>query len=175
MKSTVLFAKTWLANAHKVMEFLDESWGANPIDIQANATEIAIPPVEAAGLFFSGGVDSFYTLFNIKKPDFLIYIESFDVPSDQENRARIARERLCRVASAVGSKPITIKTNVKKHPTFRQQRFADTHAAVLAATGHLLAPHLGSVTIAPPGTKVITPYTVATGKWIHFGLRAESK
>lgn len=153
--------KTWLANAHKIMEFLDESWGASPIEINAKAVdtsipleasisaEVDVPAGKAKGLFFSGGVDSFYTLFSIEKPDFLIYIESFDVPSDQKNRARIARERLSRVASAIGSKPITIRTNVKKHPTFKQQRFADTHAAVLAAAGHMLAPHLGSVTIAP--------------------------
>ena len=141
--------KTWLANAHKVMEFLDESWGANPIEIDANPVEKSIPVGQARGLFFSGGVDSFYTLLSIEKPDFLIYVESFDVPSDEENRARIARERLCRVASAIGSKPITIRTNLKKHPTFKKPRFADTHAALLGAVGHLLAPHLGSVIIAP--------------------------
>ncbi len=141
--------KTWLANAHKIMAFLDESWGAPPIEIRANSLEINVPPSKGKGLFFSGGVDSFYTLLSIEKPDFLIYIESFDVPSDEVNRARIARERLCRVAATIGAKPITISTNIKKHPTFKQQRFADTHASVLAAAGHMLAPHLGSVTIAP--------------------------
>lgn len=140
---------TWYDNAHKVMDFLNFSWAAHPIEIIAGTKEKTGSPRSATGLFFTGGVDSFYTFFSIPRPDFLIYLETFDVPAEAETRSRIARERLQKIARAVGSHPITVRTNVKKHPTFAAQSFTDTHASLLAAVGHLLAPHIVSATIAP--------------------------
>ncbi len=140
---------TWYKNAHKVMDLLDLAWAASAIEIVAATKEKTGISSKATGLFFTCGVDSFYTLFSAPKPDFLIYLETFDVPADQESRAKVARERLRKVASAVGARPLTVRTNAKKHPTFTGPRFADTHASLLAAVGHLLAPHIVSATIAP--------------------------
>ncbi len=143
---------TWLENAYKVIDFLDLSWDTKPIEIIAEPVKKKADRPTATALFFTCGVDSFYTLYQLiptKKPDYLIHLETFDIPADEPVRSRTARARLEKVASTVGCRLITIRTNVKKHPTFTAHRFADTHAALLAAAGHLLIPHIVSATIAP--------------------------
>jgi len=157
---------TWYQNVHKIIEFLGRFWGTKPIEIIANPVTVDdVSEVEAVsrdaassamdvfpgkgnGLFFTCGTDSFYTLLTNSPPEFLVFLETFDVPSD-EVRSKIARERLEKVASSVGSKPITIRTNTKKHPTFNAHRLGDTHSSFLAAAGHLLSPHMVSITISP--------------------------
>ncbi|MCC7529635.1 MAG: hypothetical protein IT342_14010 [Candidatus Melainabacteria bacterium] len=154
---------TWYENAHKVMDFLNFSWAASAVEILALTKENTGLPRAATGLFFTGGVDSFYTFFSIPRPDFLIYLETFDVPNEAEKRSRIARERLQKIATAVGSHPITIRTNAKKHPTFSAHSFTDTHASLLAAAGHLLAPHIVSATISPSWHK--SHHMVSGSNW----------
>ena len=142
----------WLENAHRIIELLDYHWGAKPVEIFAKPVEKKAETRTATGLFFTCGVDSFFTFYEIssvKKPDYLIHIESFDIPANEPYRSKTTRARLERVASAVGCRLITIRTNAKKHPTFTAHRIADTHAALLSAAGHLLTPHIVSVTIAP--------------------------
>lgn len=156
----------WLENAHRIIELLDYHWGAKPVEIFAKPVEKKAETRTATGLFFTCGVDSFFTFYEIssvKKPDYLIHIESFDIPANEPNRSKATRERLEKVASAVGCRLITIRTNVKKHPTFTAHRIADTHAAILAAAGHLLTPHIVSATIAPSWHK--DHYQVFGSNW----------
>jgi len=144
---------TWYKNAQKAMDFLERYWGVAPVEIIAESVaqkgeHRAQNNSAKTGLFFTCGTDSFHALLTNSKPDFLVYIETFDVPGD-ENRARIARNRVEKVAAAVGSHPIIVRTNAKQHPTFSEHRLSDTHSPFLAAVGHLLALQMGSITIAP--------------------------
>lgn len=144
---------TWHDNAHKAMEFLEKYWGDRPVEIIADRLEHdsmqrAQSNSDKTGLFFTCGTDSFHALLTNPKPDFLVYVETFDIPGDQ-TRAKIARQRVEKIAAAFGSHAVIVRTNAKKHPTFSKHRLSDTHSSFLAAVGHLLAPHMASITIAP--------------------------
>ena len=140
--------KTWYENAHQLMNILCDRWGTEKIKITAETRPTQIAAQEAAAVCFSGGVDSFYTLMKSGSPKYLLCAEPFDLPSSFTETFKVGRQRLERVAEAVGSIPITIRSNIHEHPSFKIHKFLDTHFAILACMGHLLAPHIGSVLVS---------------------------
>jgi len=73
------------------------------------------------GAFFSGGVDSFYTVMRrlaaenqVLRPDELICVAGFDVPLAHEEARRRRRQRLERVADELGLRLVEIATNMKQ-------------------------------------------------------------
>jgi hypothetical protein len=68
-------------------------------------------------LFFSGGVDSFYSLATYPKPfDGLILVQGFDIPLDDEPLMAGTRKSLIEVSARVGAAPIVLRTNLHGHP-----------------------------------------------------------
>lgn len=108
----------------------------------------ALEPVEQrrassgrVGVFFSGGVDSFYTL--LKRRDEitdLIFIHGFEKALDDPDLLARAIESVDIVASELGVGVVHVETNLK--PVLSE--FVDWgrtgHGAGLATVGHLLAP-----------------------------------
>jgi hypothetical protein len=140
----------WHANLQELIEFISESWGVEKIPVQARTAVMDDAPSTAAGLFFSGGIDSFYILLNTDpKPDYLLYVDGHGVPLSGDVEIAHVRRRLDNVGSAFGSRTCIVRTNVWDHPKLNAHHIADTHSSLLAAVGHFLAPHMGSVTISP--------------------------
>lgn len=155
---------TWYSNIEKLMEFLRESWGVLPIQILANTCITDGNPPAASAQCFSGGVDSFYTLVTSEpRPNYLVYVDGHGIPLSSESTLSQARQRIERVASAFGSRVCVLRTNIWSHPAVNAHQFADTHASQLAAFGHLLGRHIGSITI-PPGWHKSYPY-VSGSHW----------
>jgi hypothetical protein len=99
------------------------------------------------GAFFSGGVDSFYTLLKHQEEiTDLIFIDMRldDPPALREKISTNIRE----VASAFGKNIISIETNVREllRPYVKWGPLG--HGSVLAATGHLLSPSFDRIYIA---------------------------
>ena len=113
------------------------------------ANQIERPPADAAGLFFTGGVDSTYALHRLKDHvNALIYVEGFDVPPTDTWRLEAVR-RWHRSASAFCGLPLlTLRTNLRRHRLFRWPAWGLTHVAALAAAAHCLARHLHTVYVA---------------------------
>ena len=120
--------------------------------------EKAAPAEPASGrgtaLFFSGGVDSSYSLVSsTPRLGALITVLGVDAPlADTEASARL--EALCRdTAAAKGLVPIVIETNVKEvfHP---YAGWIEHHGSVLAAIGHMLSGDLERVLIASSGNEL---------------------
>jgi 7-cyano-7-deazaguanine synthase in queuosine biosynthesis len=120
------------------------SWfeGVKPIDVKAR-TE---PEPRAAGVacFFSGGVDSFYSvLSHLDEITGLVFVHGFDIqPRHQELRARIS-ESLREAASRLGKPLIEVETNVR---TFSDQYALwseEYHGSALASVALLLSPQFG--------------------------------
>ncbi len=121
----------------------------------------ALPPQErgAVAVFFSGGVDSWYSLLrNREEVTHLLTVKGFDVPSaDQELWPEIVRTHE-RIAVELGKTLVTIETDLRdhvdpSHGCFQKPFAADfwgkaMHGAGMAAVG-LLLQHQFSRVIVP--------------------------
>jgi hypothetical protein len=140
-----------LASARRVAALL-ETWGLPPGRVRGTTVEIQAPVGIAArrgtavGAFFSGGVDSFYTVLkNINRYPVgdsrslthLIVLHGFDMHADDgavfERRAGPLRE----AATALGKGFLTLRTNLRE--LLDDDHFDITHGVVLAGAGHAMA------------------------------------
>ncbi len=107
-------------------------------------------PSAAAGLCFSGGVDSFYSLLTgHSRVDVLVLVHGFDIPLNDERRWHHAESSLRRVGAALGKRTVVIRTNLREHRLFKGVSWPCAHGAALAAAGHALASTIGSLQIPP--------------------------
>ena len=93
-----------------------------------------------AAAFFTGGVDSFYTVVK-RRPELsgLVFVHGFDVAlADTALRARVAGD-LRRATDALGLPLFEVETNVRELSDLSVQ-WLDYHGAALAAVALLLAP-----------------------------------
>jgi hypothetical protein len=116
-------------------------WGHGPLQWSSPPTKQA--PIDAAvpanaALFFSGGIDSFHSLFRAGGIDCLVNLAGFDVRLARRDvwSSQLASHRA--VASARSLRLVHVATNVRDHPVLGRMRWARYHGAVLAATAHLL-------------------------------------
>ena len=112
------------------------------VTIRPARIEEAPAGADTTGLFFSGGVDSMYSLLHAEREtghriDTLLFVQGFDVPLSAKALAASIETEL-RAAAAVAGRPlITIRTNLR-HATDRAVTWEMEHGAALAAVGHLL-------------------------------------
>ena len=112
-----------LRNAHELMEVW-ACWrpGKSPVRVVAEPAGASEPRGSRKGLFFTAGVDSFFSLlhhdemarlhpeWNLRPIDDLIYIEGYDIPLG--NRAALDRKRAALQAAAeeTGKTLVTLKS-----------------------------------------------------------------
>jgi len=119
------------------------------IAIEATPQEIAsFNPSQDVGCFFTGGLDSFYTVLKHKNEiTHLVFVHGFDVPLDDfPLRARVSRS--LREAAAKLQKPlIEVETNLRElSDSYVTWDFY--HGAALASVGLLLSPRFRRMYIA---------------------------
>ena len=116
-----------LRNAHELMEIWSR-WRPprRPVRVRAETDRSAVRAGARTAVFFSSGVDSFFTLFHHdamgrehpewrQRPiDDLIYVEGFDIPL--EHRAALDAQRAApgRIADETGKTPVTFATNLRE-------------------------------------------------------------
>jgi hypothetical protein len=130
----------WLSNTRKVMEFFSKWWGWRPINIES--LDKGPPPVRAPAseraLCFSGGVDSFHSLLTYPQPiDTLVFVHGYDIRLADEDGARIAFDRVRRVAAEMKMKVALIRTNYREHPV-AGKKYTCGYGGAMATVGHLL-------------------------------------
>lgn len=104
---------------------------------------------EHTGMFFTGGVDSFFTLRRrIGAVRTLVSVEGFDIPLADEPRLAATRALLTRAADDLGLDLVTVRTNMREHPTFAAVDWGISHIAALASVGHSLAHRLSTLFVA---------------------------
>lgn len=102
-----------------------------------------------AALCFSGGVDSFFSLFAAgRTADVLVFVHGFDVKPDDMERAAAIEDHLRSVAREVGVRSVVIRTNLRTHPSFRTCQWIRTYGGALAAIGHLLSDEWGTLLVS---------------------------
>jgi len=133
----------FLDNVRGASDLMGTWWGYDPI-------RFVLPPAECSdiqrplrlprttALFFSGGIDSFYSL--VRNPDVgvLVFIIGFDVRLHNTAvwQAIISAHR--ELAAEQGLRFITLATNLRDHPVLGAMRWGRYHGMLLAAASHLL-------------------------------------
>ena len=110
-------------------------------------------PGGGRAMFFSGGLDSFYTLHQRgDEIDKLICVHGFDVAVEDAPRFALVQSWASAVAAAVGVRAVFAKTNLRRIKVFNSAPWEATHGGALAAIAHALAPQLSSIVIAGSDT-----------------------
>lgn len=106
-----------------------------------NAAPVTTSDRTAVATFFSGGVDSFYTLqSHLSEIDQLIFVHGFDIPLRQRQTSALAAQSVRTLADKLGLKLVEVTTNLRE---FGQGHVSWPHAyfgAGLSAVALLLAP-----------------------------------
>ncbi|MCV0371835.1 hypothetical protein [Filomicrobium sp.] len=130
------------------------------------------PKPQEVGAFFSGGVDSLFTLLrNTGSPnsgldghytvDKLLLVWGFDIPLDNAALFDTTRTYLQDAAEKLGKTLIVIRTNLLEwHDTYENSWEKVVHGSALAAVAHLLGKKLHTVLIGS---------TFTYGQLIPFG------
>ncbi len=185
----VSLSPLWLENSKQVMERFSTWWGYTPIEITCNG---AYHPVGATnetshtGLFFTGGVDSFYSLLcSGEQIDDLVYVHGFDSALADQTRLEDARQHLSQIATGLGRRLLLLKTNLREHPLIRGMEWVRTHGGALASAAYTL-PNIQRMIISssyavgfmvPCGSHPeIDPFWSDEQRmFVHFGTNAQRR
>lgn len=120
-----------------------------------------------AGLCFTGGVDSFYSLLaGSLEPRSLIFVRGFDIRLGQGRPLLDAVERDVRaVCRQRGLEPLIVETNLREHPLMKSVGWEIAHGGALAGVGHLLADRIGTL-----GISASYPAAWPDARWGSHGL-----
>ncbi len=193
----------WLENVHRASDACRRFWPLHALHIdvprrmavapppaQAASLAQASPPAQASplaqaappartALAFSGGVDSFYSLLRYPEPiEALVYIEDYDMPSNGRSWPGRFDSWLRSIGRAMGIRTILVRTNLKRHPTFRGTSWYAAHGACIAAVGHLLADHFDTLvlssSVSPDSTEACGTHWSLDPLWSSQRLRVTS-
>jgi hypothetical protein len=99
-----------------------------------------LPREQRIGAFFSGGVDSFYTLLKRREEiTDLIFVHGFDIRLDDTSLRRTTSEMVHRVASSFGKRVVEVETDLRSLLDSYANWGDLAHGAALAAIGHVLS------------------------------------
>jgi hypothetical protein len=139
----------WLANVRQAQAVAAKWWG---YDLATNVTSGQPAPMRSGrkpALCFTCGVDSFYSLLRGgHQVDRLLFVQGFDIPLADRQRARDAEASARRVAAELGLGVAVVRTNLRTHRGFAATNWEHTHGGALAAIGHLLSDHADQLLIS---------------------------
>jgi|GEM_PF-4591938 len=95
--------------------------------------------------YFTLGLDSFYTLLNLPSlPDYLFFIEGYDIGLDQQTLISKVKETINQVANSMGVNTVFLRTNLRE-VSERLISWEQFHGLACAAAAINLAPLFGTV------------------------------
>jgi hypothetical protein len=118
------------------------------IKIVAERGHSTYPDHRGSGLFYSGGVDSSYSLaMEAQRLDALVTIFGIDAGIDKTKQSSSLRDNLIQVASSFDLEAIEVETNIRDISD-QLIGWEEYHGSLLAAVRHMLADHLENQIIA---------------------------
>jgi len=129
----------WLESANKLMTLYNEWHGWQIISITSpKTTPRVISRGNKRALCFSGGVDSFHSLFTYPKEiSYLVMVHGYDIALSDTKGADIVFNHIQDVANEVGLSAIKITTNYRQH-AFAGRKYGWSYEGALAAIGNLI-------------------------------------
>ena len=134
-------SRRWLENVDQLMVKAHEWWKLKPIKIHCpQLVEDPLSTEGGVGLCFSGGADSFYSLYNYrnKKIDRLIFIHGYDIGLDDKHRIASFKQTLRQVAKAKEAMPVMMKTNLRLHPAHTGVDWQRSHGGALVGAASMI-------------------------------------
>lgn len=137
-------APGFLANVRSATALMGTWWGYGPLTYGGRSALMELPepaPLQtvagSTGLFFSGGVDSFYSLINNPNIRVITFVVGFDIrlPNRPTWEAMVTAFRA--IAHERGIRLVTIFTNLRQHPTLGKIKWDYYHGAALGALAHM--------------------------------------
>ncbi len=122
--------------------------------------ESSDPSPRGVASFFSGGIDSFYTLIkNNHEITTLVYVQGFDVFAHETEFLEKVHPRVVKVAAEFDKKLITVRTNIHEFSDKFAEWAYEYHGCALASVAHLLSPVIRKIYIPSScGYKYLLPY-----------------
>jgi hypothetical protein len=118
-----------------------------PLNFELSSDEVA--SAGGVSLFFSGGVDSFYSLIKHQNEiDNLVLVHGFDIPLADTRTFELAEVQAREVARLFAKRLIIVRTNMHFEQPGVPGDWGMYHGAALAAVAHALAPNHRKVYIA---------------------------
>jgi len=109
---------------------------------------VAEAPARGTAAFFTGGVDSFYTVLTRREElDALIYVHGFDLPLEDERKRELVSASIRGVAAEFGLPLIEVETDLRSVSDDVCGWELIYTSAALASVGHLLASRFGRILI----------------------------
>jgi hypothetical protein len=173
---------TWLSNLEHLVDIYHDWWGYPKLVPNAfGSHNDRRSETGKTALFFSGGVDSFFSLLrHDQEIDALITVYGFDITLQDGPRIAALQASLSSIAAATRKESIIIRTNVREHPEFGKVFWERAHGGALAAVGHLLSNSFSRILISssypyaidrPWGSHPKTDHLWSSDelKLVHFG------
>jgi hypothetical protein len=158
-----------LENMQAMMRFWANRYpGLRPARIEAPAPNGAPRKGGKSALFFSGGVDSTFSLLRhdkevagsgSQKVDDLIFVAGFDIPVDDTAEIELVKAYLGRVASARDKTFIPFATNLRQLDTPYATNWILSYGCALGAAAHLLGARYREAIVSAAHTYPDSPVT----------------
>ncbi len=141
--------QTLLDNGDKIQDLLCHWYpGYRPIRVLAEATTRQYSNDRGSGVFYSGGVDSSYSLADASdRLDALVTLVGADVDVDDTRQADHLDGVVRQVGARHGLEPFIVHTDIRR-VSDRLIGWVEYHGALLAAVRHMLADRLENQLIA---------------------------
>jgi len=126
-----------------------QSWPQPAPALEAPELTEAPAPAPGRALFFTGGVDSFFSLWRLRgQVDALLHAQGLDFALDDDEGIAAMRRSIDAVAASLDLQVVRLTTNLRSHPLFSASPWDLTHVSALAALAHPLRGSFGRVTCA---------------------------
>jgi hypothetical protein len=127
------------------VQAIERAWHPRWAMVKLNAAATNVDPQRAStgavASFFSGGVDSFYTLYKHRDEiTHLIFVSGFDVPLHRPALRELITRGLRKTAEEIELPLIEVETNLRDFSDGSLFSWEAQHGAGLAAVAHFLAP-----------------------------------
>lgn len=163
--------------SHVLLEQLDQaqdlivSWLPDTHKITIEATATPTPsrpdsPERSAGCFFSGGVDSTYTVLTRREHiDHLLFVHGFDIALSNATLRRTVAAAIRQEARALGKPVIEVETNARDLLSVYIKDWSLGIGPAAASIGYLLSPFLHTVYMASGVDYSVKPYAEQYQRW----------
>ena len=118
-------------------------------------------PNRTVGSFFSGGLDSTYTVETVEEIQTLVGVWGFDISLKRENHWNLSKDLLEKYSKATGKDLILVKTNIRELSNGLLSWGADYHGAALSGIAKALSNHHKKVYIS-------ATHSEETKRWGQF-------
>jgi len=103
-------------------------------------------PHRSVATFFSGGVDSFYTLQQHRDEiSHLIFVHGFDIPLGHKRERQRASDSICKLAQSLDLQLVEVETNLRQFGQPHVSWVKAYFGAAIAAVALLLAPRFNRI------------------------------